>query len=99
METLEVLNNYTPLAFKDWLDKRLSEQYSTDTERRYRACDFRSLGVPFGESHIDQLRMLFCKLSSEAKIAFREGVSLLHSEKLVQSKEKEDLYALSEIIK
>lgn len=100
MENLESLNKYNSKGFKIWINTRLKEQYSDDPERRYRACNFRSLGVPFGESHIDQLQMLFRRLSPKAKQAFRDGVTLLSTTGIGLSfDEKEDLYVLSQIIK
>ena len=79
METLQQLNTYKANDFESWLDRCLRQQYSNNPETRYRACDFRGLGVSFGESHTDSIQMLFKKLSAPAQEAFREGICLLIS--------------------
>jgi hypothetical protein len=82
METLAQLDAFSAQDFKGWLDRCLRQQYDVDLEVRYRACDFRGLGVSRGESDIDDMHRLFDKLSSSAQESFREGMCLLlkHSE-------------------
>jgi hypothetical protein len=73
METLEQLNPYSREEFEIWLEGRLRAQYSREPATRYRAFDFRHLGVPLGESHLDQVVGLFKKLSIPAQCCFRDA--------------------------
>jgi hypothetical protein len=77
METLEELNAYDPESFEVWLDRNFQALYGADTDRRHRAFDFRHLGIPSGESHVDRLQELYAKLSVSAQRSFREAVEAL----------------------
>jgi hypothetical protein len=77
MDTLEQLNSYSNEELELWLEGRLRAQYSTVLATRYSACDFRQLGVPSGDSHIDQLVGLFKKLSIRAQGCFRRATEQL----------------------
>jgi hypothetical protein len=77
METLEQLNAFDSEAFEIWLEHNFRAQYGTDADLRYRAFDFRHLGVPFGDSHVDQLHTLYTKLSIDAQRSFRDAAEAL----------------------
>ncbi len=79
MQTLEQFDIFTAENFKQWLTKELKGKWNKDPEVSYRSCDLRSLEIPFRESHIDVLQMLFKKLSCEAKTSFRKAVEDLLS--------------------
>lgn len=74
MESLEQLNGYRDDVFERWLEQRLRDQYSGDQALRYWAFDFRDIGIPRGESHIDALVELHRKLSSDAKNDFIDAI-------------------------
>lgn len=77
METLETLDKYDARQFEIWIKTTLVRQYSADPYARYNAYDFRDLGIPIGESHIDAFIRLFRKLSPTAQESFRSGTELL----------------------
>ena len=72
--TLELLSNYDENQFSEFILKCLTEQYSSDEEVRYRACDFRNLGIDRQESYLEDMRCLFEKFSDTAKLKFRRAV-------------------------
>lgn len=77
-ETLAELNAYKPEDFKTFLDFRLRQQHGSDPEARYRALDFRGLGVRRDdtsyESYLDDIKNLFGILSPQARQAFQDGL-------------------------
>ena len=77
METLDQLDGYGEEQLEIWLEHRLRGLYSIDSVMRYRACDFRKLGVPFGESHIDGLVAVYKLLSLKAQVCFRDATEQL----------------------
>lgn len=74
MESLDQLNSHTAEEFETWLGKQLRLVYGGTPEEKYRACDFRHLGIPRGESHIDALQGLFKKLSIDAREQFKKAL-------------------------
>jgi len=74
MQTLEELNAYDAESFEVWLDRNFQALYGADTDRRHRAFDFRHLGIPSGESHVERLQELYAQLSVSAQRSFREAV-------------------------
>lgn len=74
MESLDQLNGYNAEAFEKFLSGQLRLIYEGTSEEKYRACDFRHLSVPRGESHIDALQGLFKKLSGDAREQFRKAL-------------------------
>jgi hypothetical protein len=82
METLTQLNTYDAEKFAQWIGKQLKQIYTGTAEEKYRAFDFRQLGLSRGESHLDALHSLFRKLSADAQYRFKEALEqLLRNEK------------------
>lgn len=81
MESLDQLNNFSSEDFRKWLETRLKDLWGGDEEKRYYSFDLRQLGIPSMQldSHIDGLRLLFEKISTQAKVSFKEGVKSLLS--------------------
>jgi len=77
MISLEELNGYSPQEFARWLMARLKQQYVGTPEQRYRALDFRDMGVPVVESNLDSVKGLFEKLLPRAQRCFRSAVETL----------------------
>jgi hypothetical protein len=71
MDSLDTLNGSESEYFEKLLYKQLLMVYRGNSEEKYRACDFRHLGVSRGESHIAALQGLFEKLSDNAQEQFR----------------------------
>src|SRR3989338_8729920 len=86
MESLSQLNTYDANDFAKWLSKQLIQIYVGTPEEKYRAFDFRQLGVSRGESHIDALQFLYRKLSDDAKDRFKEAL-----EQLIRHKKPDDI--------
>lgn len=74
MESLDQLNGYTAENFETWLGKQLQQVYEGSPEEKYRAFDFRHLGISRGESHLDALQGLFKKLSTDAREQFKKAL-------------------------
>lgn len=77
MNSLDQLNKFDAENFENWLRVQLIALYGNEVRARYAAFDFRDLGVPRGDSHIDALHRLFRRLSDQGKAQFQAGLERL----------------------
>jgi len=76
VESLGQLNAYSADEFELWLCKQLRALYTGTPDEKYRACDFRQLGISRGDSHLDGLQGLFKLLSDDARVRFKKALEL-----------------------
>ncbi len=77
MNSLIELNSFTADQFEDWLRRRLIDQHSPDRELRWRAFDFRALGLDRGESYIDDVVALAERLNADTQRNFGVAIEQL----------------------
>jgi hypothetical protein len=77
MQTRAELDGYSAAQFETWLDRRFRDQYRGNESEKYRAFDFRSLGVERGASNLDDVTDLVATFGPETKARFIEGLENL----------------------
>lgn len=96
MDSLEQFNNLDAEAFETWLRAQFNALYRGAAQVRYRAFDFRDMGISRGESHLDGLHRLFRKLSDQGKTQFQIGL-----ERILRNAKRNDIASegMADVIK